>query len=155
MNLCERLNIQTSDGLCNLDKVHQCHVNNCIDFVTKLLLQKVVVNYIAAHSWRNMEVFKIVHFFLFLTALANVCSSQGCGRYCVCSLEKTDCYFSWDSDGSCLGKVPLLETYVLNVHGPVCDNVRKELTKSLFSNTIKVFHNDNCEGVSNCRQVCV
>ena len=102
-----------------------------------------------------MEVFKIVHFFLFLTALANVCSSQGCGRYCVCSLEKTDCYFSWDSDGSCLGKVPLLETYVLNVHGPVCDNVRKKLTKSLFGNTIKVFHNDNCEGVSNCRQVCV
>ena len=97
-----------------------------------------------------MEFCQIVSI-LFLTVFTDISTTQGCGKYCICSLERTDCYFSFDNDGNCLGKVPQLETYVLNIHGPVCDNVRKLLRQNTFSNTIKVFHNDVCDGVANCR----
>ena len=92
----------------------------------------------------------------FLSVLAifscifNVTTSQGCGKFCVCSLEVTDCYFTFE-DGMCLGQVSLLETYILNIHGPVCANARKVLKTEMFHNTVKILYNDVCRGIPNCR----
>ena len=47
----------------------------------------------------------------------------------------------------------MIETYVLNIHGPVCIGVRDMLKKPLFANTVKVFHNDLCLETPNCRYV--
>ena len=92
----------------------------------------------------NLQLFS---FFLFCVGLA---SSQGCGKYCVCSLEQTDCYFTIEN-GECLGDVSVLETYVLNIHGPLCLSARRMLKKATFHNTVKVLHDDVCGSIPNCR----
>ena len=96
------------------------------------------------------EIISIIFFTIFLT-LWSPLTGQGCGTYCVCSLERTECYFTRGVDGDCMGSIPLRETYVLSIHGPVCDEQRKKLKESIFDNTVKIFHNDACSGVLNCR----
>lgn len=84
------------------------------------------------------------------SCIFNVTTSQGCGRFCVCTLEETECYFTFEN-GKCLGEVSLLETYILKIHGPVCANARKLLKTGTFHNTVKIFYNDACNGIPNCR----
>ena len=78
--------------------------------------------------------------------------ATGCPKMCSCTLEETVCYFT-----KCSDPVPLAETYVLKVHGPVCDRQRQILENPSFRNTIKCFYDDVCWNVPNCRylQVCV
>ena len=97
-----------------------------------------------------MENLNFVAILAIFSCIFNVTTSQGCGKFCVCTLEVTDCYFTL-KDGICLGEVSLLETYILNIHGPVCGNTRKVLTTEMFHNTVKIFYNDVCNGISNCR----
>ena len=97
-----------------------------------------------------MENLKYFSFLLLCTFIFNVVDSQGCGKYCVCSLEQTDCYFSTEN-GVCFGQVSVLETYILNIYGPVCSDARKTLKTAMFHNTVKVLHNDICGSIPNCR----
>ena len=50
-----------------------------------------------------------------------------------------------------MGQVLLLETYVLNIYDPVCENARRLLKENTFHNMIKVFCNDVCGGIPGCR----
>ena len=93
---------------------------------------------------------------LFFTLLI-ICSSyislitsHGCGKFCVCTLDKTDCYFTYEN-GVCIGEVSMLETYILNIYGPLCPDAHQKLKSSMFHNTVKVLHNDICIGIPNCR----
>ena len=97
-----------------------------------------------------MESSKFLAFVVISYFMIDFTSAQGCGKFCVCTLEQTDCYFTFE-DGVCLGEVSFLETYILNIYGPVCPNARKALKKSMFDNTVKVLHNDICGGIPNCR----
>ena len=89
---------------------------------------------------------------LFATILfIQVVCMYACTPECTCTLELTSCYFWQESEGKCVGSVPFEETYVLEVYGVVCENIRHKLSTSTYSNTIKVFHDDSCLKVPNCR----
>ena len=99
----------------------------------------------------KLTCWKVLIIFGVCVVMSSLISSQGCGKYCICSLERTDCYFSHDNEGMCMGEVPLMETYVLNIYGPVCENARRLLKENTFHNTIKVLHNDVCGAIPGCR----
>ena len=71
--------------------------------------------------------------------------AQSCPKVCLCSLEKTTCYFTRCSDA-----VPLSETSMLEIHGPICNRQRQILADQAFHNTIKWFLDDTCLNVPNC-----
>ena len=99
-----------------------------------------------------MDILSSCRFLIIFSIFWSACSAQTCGKYCVCSLESTECYFDYSKDGSCLGTVPLKETFILKIHGPVCDRVRNVLKKeSIFANTIVILFDDICGGIRNCR----
>ena len=98
-----------------------------------------------------MEKFSSFAFCLLFVVVFGLCHGQLCSKYCICSLERTECFFDYADNGLCLGVVPLSETYVINIHGPVCAENRKLLKSSVFANTIKVFNDDICGDVPNCR----
>ena len=97
-----------------------------------------------------MENFNFLTVLLILSCFHCLISYQGCGKFCVCTLEQTDCYFTMEK-GVCLGEVSVLETYILNIYGPVCPKVRRKLHNEMFHNTVKIFNNDVCTGIPNCR----
>ena len=70
----------------------------------------------------------------------------GCPKICSCNIEETVCYFT-----KCSDPVPLAETYVLRVHGNICDRQRHIMENPSFRNTIKWFYDDMCWNVPNCR----
>ena len=100
-----------------------------------------------------MDKFYSLQFLVILSIVWSSVAVEGCTNYCICSLEVTSCYFDYDNSGVCVGEIPMIETYVLNIHGPVCIGVRDMLKKPLFANTVKVFHNDHCLETPNCRYV--
>ena len=100
-----------------------------------------------------MEKFYPLQFLGILSVLLTPALVEGCTKYCICSLEATNCYFDYDNSGVCVGEIPMTETYVINIYGPVCGEVREVLKKPLFANTVKVFHNDACLEIPNCRYV--
>ena len=100
-----------------------------------------------------MDKFYSLQFLVILSIVWSSVVVEGCTKYCICSLEVTSCYFDYDNSGVCVGEIPMIETYVLNIHGPVCIGVRDMLKKPLFANTVKVFHNDLCLETPNCRYV--
>ena len=75
---------------------------------------------------------------------------EACPKQCVCNLYKTSCYWQ-----SCEDEVLFEETYVLHIHGSICENQKEILKSSLFSNTIKWIHDDQCGGIPNCRYKCM
>ena len=97
-----------------------------------------------------MENFNFFSFLVLCALFFNVVDSQGCGKYCVCSMEQTDCYFTRENE-ICYGEVPVLETYILNIYGPVCSDARSTLKTGMFHNMVKVLHNDICGTIPNCR----
>ena len=62
---------------------------------------------------------------------------EACPKQCVFNLYKTSCYWQ-----SCEDEVPFEEIYVLHIHGSICDNQKKILKISLFSNIIKWIHDE-------------
>ena len=100
-----------------------------------------------------MDKFYSLQFLVILSIVWSSVAVEGCTNYCICSLEVTSCYFDYDNSGVCVGEIPMIETYVLNIHGPVCIGVRDMLKKPLFANTVKVFYNDRCLETPNCRYV--
>ena len=100
-----------------------------------------------------MDKFYSLQFLVILSIMWSPVVVEGCTKYCICSLEVTSCYFDYDNSGVCVGEIPMIETYVLNIHGPVCIGVREILKKPMFANTVKVFHNDLCLETPNCRYV--
>ena len=100
---------------------------------------------------QNFSKFAFLGIFAIFAVFTDLSSGQGCSKFCICSLEHTECYFDYANDGSCLGVVPLGETYVLVIHGPVCVENRKKLKESIFANTVKVFKDDICGDIINCR----
>ena len=100
-----------------------------------------------------MDKFYSLQFLVILSIVWSSVAVEGCTNYCKCSLEVTSCYFDYNNSGVCVGEIPMIETYVLNIHGPVCIGVRDVLKKPLFANTVKVFHNDRCLETPNCRYV--
>ena len=56
-----------------------------------------------------MENFNFLTVLFILSCFHSLIRSQGCGKFCVCTLEQTDCYFTVEK-GVCLGEVSVLET---------------------------------------------
>ena len=83
--------------------------------------------------------------------------ARGCPKMCLCTLEETVCYFT-----KCSDPVPLAETYVLKVHGAICDRQRQILKKTLHLETQSNGFMMMCAGmyqtagiVSVCVSVCL
>ena len=73
--------------------------------------------------------------------------TTACNNYCSCSLDITECFFEED----CKGDVPFIETFVLMVHGSVCDSQRNTMKNPFFHNTIKWLIDSDCGDVPNCQ----
>ena len=78
-----------------------------------------------------MDKFYSLQFLVILSVVWSSVVVEECTKYCICSLEVTSCYFDYDSSGVCAGEIPMIETYVLNIHGPVCIGVRDMLKETL------------------------
>ena len=82
-----------------------------------------------------------------LLVLLSFGSISACPYTCSCSLMLTECFLN-----TCAGDLPFEETYVLEIHGHLCERHREILASSpTFANTIIRLHDDNCLGVPNCR----
>ena len=91
-------------------------------------------------------------FSLLFTGFWSVDCAEICTKYCVCSIEMTECYFDYTDQKTCVGQIPMIETYILKVHGPFCESARTLWQQeSIFQNTVLILSNAQCEGLRNCR----